>query len=84
LRLVERRFQIFIRRIDGTLLTLDVVGSYTVGYLKEKIQSAEHVCADQQRLLFQNNQLEDQTRTLQSYQIRSGSTLQMMARLYGG
>jgi hypothetical protein len=51
--------------------------------LKEKIQSAEHVCAVQQRLLFQSNHLED-TRTLQSYQIRSGSTLQMVARLYGG
>jgi 5S rRNA maturation endonuclease (ribonuclease M5) len=83
LRLVEREFQIFIRRVDGRTTTMDVRSSNTIQQLKERFDFTDHVPVHQQRLLFQDAELEN-SRTLQSYNIRSQSTLQSVYRLRGG
>ncbi|KAG5669334.1 hypothetical protein PVAND_017222 [Polypedilum vanderplanki] len=83
IRLVERPFQIFIRRVDGRILTLDVTSSNTIEYLKERFNYTDQVPIHQQRLLYQSQELEN-SRTLQFYKIRKNATLEMVYRLRGG
>ncbi|XP_070501425.1 uncharacterized protein [Chironomus tepperi] len=83
LRLVEREMQIFIRRVDGRTSTIQIRSSNTILAIKEQFFYTDQVPVHQQRLLFQSNELEN-TRTIVSYNIRNGSTLEMVYRLRGG
>ncbi|CAG9808800.1 unnamed protein product [Chironomus riparius] len=82
-RLVEREMQIFIRRVDGRTTTIQIRPSNTIMAIKEQFFHTDQVPVHQQRLLFQSNELEN-TRTVVSYNIRVGSTLEMVYRLRGG
>lgn len=82
-RLVEREMQIFIRRVDGRTSTIQIRSSQTIQAIKEQFFYTDQVPVHQQRLLFQSNELAN-TRTVVSYNIRNGSTLEMVYRLRGG
>lgn len=82
-RLVEREMQIFIRRVDGRTSTIQIRSSNTIQTIKEQFFYTDQVPVHQQRLLYQSNELEN-TRTVMSYNIRNGSTLEMVYRLRGG
>ncbi|KHN85901.1 Ubiquitin-60S ribosomal protein L40 [Toxocara canis] len=75
--------QIFLRTLDDRTITLEVSPVTTVEELKEIIAQREHVDVDEQRLLFEAEQLEDGY-TLDDYGIQRGSTIHLCNGLPGG
>lgn len=83
MRIGQRKFKIFIRRVDGRSSTMDVRASDTIQDVKEQFFYTDQVPVHQQRLLFQSKELEN-TRTLRFYGIKANSSLEMVYRLRGG
>lgn len=75
--------QISTVTITGHKQTYQVEGTDTVSTLKTKIDDREGIPTEQQKLFFNNTQLED-GKTLGSYGIKEGSVLKLELKLKGG
>ena len=70
-------FTIFVKDTTGRTLTLEVKASDTVANVKTKIQDHEGIPPDRQRFVFAGRPLDD-ARTLEDYDIRRESTIDMI------
>ena len=82
--LVRRRgdMQLFVKRLHGKCITLQVNSSDSVESVKRKITVEKGIPAHHQRLIFGGKCLED-GRTLTDYEIRNKSTVYLALRLRG-
>ena len=79
----DEGMQIFARLPDGNTITMDVETSHTIYTLKAIIKNKEGIPMKHQRLIFNDNQLEDGY-TLEDYDIQNESMLILMTNLHGG
>ncbi|XP_062873824.1 polyubiquitin-like [Trichomycterus rosablanca] len=76
-------FQVFVKNENGQTKTYEVTDEETVDQLMRKVSQIEGVPVDQQRLIFNGQQLQS-GRRLQDYNITPESTIHMTLRLRGG
>ena len=76
-------FDVTVKTLTGKSIPLNVQASLTLGKLKKKVQDAEGIPVDQQRLMFGGEQMED-GHTLSDYNIQKGSVIHLVLRLRGG
>lgn len=74
--------KIYVKFLSGKIFTLQVEPSDTIELVKAMIYDKEGIVPDLQRLIFVNKPLEDD-RTLFSYNVKDGDTLQLALRLRG-
>jgi len=75
--------QIFVKTPEGKVITLDVECSFTIKNIKAIIMNLLTIPTKHQRLLFMDQQLEDD-HTLSDYNIQNESTLHLVLLLRGG
>ena len=76
-------FQIFVKMNSGKNITLNVIPSESIGFIKSKIENVETIPSQQQQLVFAGKLLDDE-RTLSDYNIQKDSTLNLTMKLRGG
>ncbi len=76
-------FDVTAKTLTGKSIPLNVHASLTIGELKKKVQDAEGIPPDQQRLMFGGEPMED-GHTLSDYNIQKGSVIHLFLRLRGG
>ena len=75
--------QLFVRTVSGRTLPLQVESGKTVESVKQMLQELENVDVDHQRLVFAGKELDD-SKTLESYNIKGDETLEMLFKIAGG
>ena len=75
--------KIFIKTLTGKTIAIKVAKTTTVERVKELIQDKEGIPPDQQRIIFEGQQLEDHP-TLADYNVQEHSTMHLVLRLRGG
>ena len=72
--------QLFVKTLTGKTVSIEVEEGESIEDVKAKIAEKEGIPAEQQRLIFGGQQLQDQ-KTLQDYDVGDDSTLHLVLRL---
>ena len=75
--------QIFVKKLVGKTITIDVTAEDSIQTLKQKIYDKEGVPIKEQQLIYAGKYLDDD-KTLIDYNIQRESTLHLVYRLPGG
>jgi ubiquitin C len=77
--------QLCVKTLSGKTISLDVMASDTIKYVKEKFEEKEGIPSDQLRFIFPSARigLEDH-RKLTDYGVRDSSTLYLVIKMRGG
>ena len=76
-------YKITVKTLAGKNVKITVQKSDTIEWIKELNRIILEIPIDQQRLIFEQNQIED-NRTLADYNIQEGSVLYLILRIRGG
>ena len=82
-QLGEGSMPIFISTLTGRVVTVKTACYETIEDVKERVEQAEGIPIDQQRLVYMGKQLDDE-RTLSDYNIGKNAELHLVLRLRGG
>lgn len=72
-----------VHTVSGRKHQIDVEPNMTIGAIKEELQQREGISAQQQRLLFRGQNLNDQA-TIETAHIQAGDVLHMVLALRAG
>lgn len=72
--------QIFVKTLTGSIITLEVSGTDTIGNVKQKITDKEGIPVNQQRLVYDDKQLENDDETLDEYGIKRENTIHIVLK----
>jgi ubiquitin len=75
--------ELSVKTLAGKTVTVEVEEGETIGDIKAKIQDKEGIPPKEQRLIFGGKQLDDR-KTLQQYDIKEDSVINLVLRLRGG
>ena len=70
---------LYVKTLMGDVITIEVEDTDTIAMVKEKIEKAEGIPQNEQRLMFNNKKLAD-NRTIKDYNIEEEETLQLVIR----
>jgi len=75
--------QLFVKTLTGKTVSIEVEEGESIEDVKAKIAEKEGIPAEQQRLIFGGQQLQD-AKTLDDYDVGDDATLHLVLRLRGG
>lgn len=75
--------QVFVKTLNGKVISLDVESSYTIPQVKKLIQLKEGVIPEDMRLIHAGKQLFDD-KIVADYNIKKEDTIHLVLRLFGG